>query len=180
MKYKQVADVSVTSSRKCDCPFKLRGKPISTGDGWMLKVICGLYNHALSQTLVGHPYAGRLKRDEHELVVNMTKSQVRSTNILLSLKEKNTHNVTTIKQLYNARYTYKWSVRGPRKKCNNLWCCLSMTNIFIEVGVICLRRLWVMCFGLTLILWNCWTHFTLFCWWITLIKQISTDCHCLR
>jgi len=107
MKYKQVADVSVTSSRKCDCPFKLRGKPISTGDGWMLKVICGLYNHALSQTLVGHPYAGRLKRDEHELVVNMTKSQVRSTNILLSLKEKNTHNVTTIKQLYNARYTYK-------------------------------------------------------------------------
>ena len=74
MKYKQVADVSVTGSRKCNCPFKLRGKPISTGDGWMLKVICGLHNHTLSQTLVDHLYAERLKRDEHELVVNTTKS----------------------------------------------------------------------------------------------------------
>jgi len=32
-KYKQVIDVSVISSRKCGCPFKLRGKPISNGDG---------------------------------------------------------------------------------------------------------------------------------------------------
>jgi len=80
----------------------------------MLKVICDLYNHALSHTLVGHPYAGRLKKDEHELVVNMTKNQVRPANILLTLKEKNVHNVTTIKQLYNVRYTYKRSVRGLR------------------------------------------------------------------
>ena len=79
----------------------------------MLKVICGLHNHALSHTLVGHPYAERLKKDEHKLVVNMTKSQVRPTNILLTL-EKDAHNVTTIKQLYNDRYTYKRSVRGLR------------------------------------------------------------------
>jgi len=98
-------DVSVTCSRKCGCPFKLRGKPISNGDGWVLKVICNLHNHALSQTLVGHSYVGRLKKDEHTLLVNMTKSQVRATNILLTLKDKNAHNVTTIKQLYNARYT---------------------------------------------------------------------------
>jgi len=31
---------SVSSTRKCDCPFKLRGKPICNEDGWMLKVIC--------------------------------------------------------------------------------------------------------------------------------------------
>ena len=119
-KYKTVVDVSVTGSWKCDCPFKLRAKPSSRGDGWMLKVICGLHNHALSHTLVGHPYAERLKKDEHELVVNMTKSQVRPANILLTLKEKNAHNVTTIKQLYNVRYTYKRSVRGPRTEMQQL------------------------------------------------------------
>jgi len=54
----------------------------------MLKVICGLHNHALSHTLVGHPYAGRLNKDEQELVVNMTKSQVKPANILLTMKEK--------------------------------------------------------------------------------------------
>jgi len=118
-KYKTVVYVSVTDSRKCDCSFKLRDKPSSHGGGWMLKVICGLHNHALSHTLVGHPYAERLKKDEHKLVVNMTKSQVRPTNILLTL-EKDAHNVTTIKQLYNDRYTYKRSVRGPRTKMQQL------------------------------------------------------------
>ena len=117
---RNIVDVSVTGLRKYDCPFKLRGKPSSHGDGWMLKVICGLHNHALSHTLVGHPYAGRLKKDGHELVVNMTKSQVKSANISLTLKEKNAHNVTTIKQLYNARYTYNRSVRGPRTEMQQL------------------------------------------------------------
>ena len=79
----------------------------------MLKFICGLLNHDLAKTLVGHPYAGRLKPDEHDaLVVDMTKSQVKPSNIVLTLKENNKDNVTTIKQLYNARYTYKRSLRG--------------------------------------------------------------------
>ena len=75
-KYKTVVDVSVTGSWKCDCPFKLRGKPSFHGDGWMLKVICGLHNHALSHTLVDHPYAGRLKKDEHELVLKLAYESV--------------------------------------------------------------------------------------------------------
>ena len=82
----------------------MRGKLVLNGDGWVLKVICGLHNHALSETLVGHPYTGRSKSDEHALLVDMMKSQVRPTNILLTLKE---NNVTTNKYLYNARYTYK-------------------------------------------------------------------------
>ena len=60
-KYKSDVQPSVSGTRKCDCPFKLRGKPISNGDGWMLKVMCEYLNHDMSQTLVGHPFAGRLK-----------------------------------------------------------------------------------------------------------------------
>jgi len=86
----------------------------------VLKVICGLHNHDLAETLVGHPYAGRLKPDEHALVVDMTKSLMKPSNILLTLKENNKDNVTTIKQLYNARYTYKRSVRGSRTELQQL------------------------------------------------------------
>jgi len=89
-------------------------KPIKGQERWVLKVICGLHNHELAETLVGHPYAGRLQPDEHTLVVDMTKSRVKPKNIVFTLKEKNEDNVTTIKQLYNTRYTYKKSVRGLR------------------------------------------------------------------
>ena len=48
MKYKSNVQPSVSGTRKCDCPFKFRGKPISNGDDWMLKVICGYHNHDVS------------------------------------------------------------------------------------------------------------------------------------
>ena len=63
-KYKSDLQPSITGTRKCECPFKLRGKPVSNGDGWVLKVIYGCHNHDLSKTLVGHPYVSRLKSDE--------------------------------------------------------------------------------------------------------------------
>jgi len=111
--------VTITDTRKCDCPFRLRSKPIKNGEGWVLKVICELHNHELAETLVGHPYDGRLRPDKHALVVDMTKSRVKPLNILLTLKENNEGNVTTIK-LYNTRYTYKRSVRGSRIELQQL------------------------------------------------------------
>ncbi|XP_068486297.1 uncharacterized protein [Phaseolus vulgaris] len=60
-KYKDGLEVPVTGTRKFQCPFKLRGKPIGKGQGWVLKVICGTHNHDLYDTLVGNPYAGKLK-----------------------------------------------------------------------------------------------------------------------
>ncbi|KAH1256653.1 hypothetical protein GmHk_03G006765 [Glycine max] len=47
-----------TGSRKCGCPFRLRGKPVRGGEGWMVKLICGIHNHELAKSLVGHPYTG--------------------------------------------------------------------------------------------------------------------------
>lgn len=56
-KYKHDLKVNVTSTHKCDCPFKLQGKHVSNGEGWILKVIYASHNHKLAKTLVGHPYA---------------------------------------------------------------------------------------------------------------------------
>ncbi|KAH1256611.1 hypothetical protein GmHk_03G006731 [Glycine max] len=62
-----------TGSRKCGCPFRLRGKPVHGGEGWMVKLICGIHNHELAKSLVGHPYTGRLTKDEKKIIADMTK-----------------------------------------------------------------------------------------------------------
>ncbi|KAH1241609.1 hypothetical protein GmHk_07G019158 [Glycine max] len=86
-----------TGTRKCGCPFKLRCKLVAGGEGWMVKLICGVHNHELAKSLVGHPYAGRLTKAEKILIADMTKSMVKPRNILLTLKEHNANNCTTIK-----------------------------------------------------------------------------------
>ncbi|KAL5149031.1 hypothetical protein HKD37_13G035964 [Glycine soja] len=48
--------------RNCGCPFKLHGKPMVGGQGWMVKLICGIHNHELAKSLVGYPYVGRLTK----------------------------------------------------------------------------------------------------------------------
>jgi len=100
-------------------PVKLRGKPNYKGEG-VLKVISGYHNHDFSRTLVGHPFTSTLKSSKHLLFVNITKSQVKPTNILLTLKENNNCNVTTMKEVYNVRYMYKQSLRGLRTELQQL------------------------------------------------------------
>ena len=86
-----------TGSKKCGCPFRLYGKPVHGGEGWMMKLICGIHNHELAKSLVGHPYVGRLTNNEKKIIAGMTKSMVKPKNILLTLKEHNANNCTTIK-----------------------------------------------------------------------------------
>ncbi|KAH1229284.1 Protein FAR1-RELATED SEQUENCE 5 [Glycine max] len=101
-----------TETRKCGCPFKLCGKPVVRGQGWTVKLICGIHNHELAKSLVGHPYVGRLSKAEKILIGDMMKSMVKPRNILLTLKEHNANSCTTIKQIYNARSAYRSSIRG--------------------------------------------------------------------
>ncbi|KAH1239076.1 Protein FAR1-RELATED SEQUENCE 6 [Glycine max] len=93
-----------TSTRKCGCPFKIRGKPVHGGEGWAVKLICGIHNHELATTLVGHPYAGRLTDDEKNIIANMTKSNQLH------------HNQT----IYNARRAYRSSIRGDDSEMQHL------------------------------------------------------------
>ena len=94
------------------CPFKLCGKPVGGGQGWTVKLMCGIHNHELAKILVGHPYAGWLTKAENTLIADLTKSMVKPRNILLTLKEHNVNSCTTIKQIYNARSAYRSSIRG--------------------------------------------------------------------
>jgi len=70
----------------------------------------------MAKSLVGDPYVGRLTKDEKTIIGDMKKSMVKPKNILLTLKEHNATSCTTMKQVYNARYTYCFSIRGNNSK----------------------------------------------------------------
>lgn len=72
------------------------------------------------KSLVRHPYASRLTKDENIIITNMTKSMVKPKNILLTLKEHNVNSYTAIKQIYNARSAYCSSIRGSDTKMQQL------------------------------------------------------------
>ena len=84
-------------TRKC-------GKPVVGGQGWIVKLMCGIHNHELIKSLVGHPYVGRLSKAEKTLIADMTKSMVKPRNILLTLKKHNVNSCTNIKQTKSFLY----------------------------------------------------------------------------
>ncbi|XXG71065.1 hypothetical protein AAC387_Pa07g0400 [Persea americana] len=43
--------IEQTGSKKCGCPFTLKGKKLDTSDDWMLEVACGVYNHSVAEYL---------------------------------------------------------------------------------------------------------------------------------
>ena len=106
--------------RKCGCPFKFRAKLVLEGEGWMVNLICGTHNHALAKSFTGHPYVGRLTKDEKIIIGDMIKSMIKPKNILLTLKEHNANNCTTMKQVYNVRYAYHSYIRGNNSEMQQL------------------------------------------------------------
>ena len=86
----------------------------------MVKLICGTHNHALTKSFIGHPYVGRLTKDEKIIIGDTTKSMIKPKNILLSLKEYNANNYTTMKQVYIARYAYCSSIKGTNSEMQQL------------------------------------------------------------
>jgi len=91
-----------------------------TSQGWMVELICGSHNHDLVETMVGHPYAGKLSIEEKVMVEDMTKTSIKPRNILLTMKERNEKNVTTIKQVYNAMTVHRRSQRGHKTEMQQL------------------------------------------------------------
>jgi len=86
----------------------------------MVKLMCEIHNNELTKPLVGHPYVGRLTKDEKTIIVDMTKAMVKPRNILLMLKEHNVNSCTTMKQIYNARSAYRSSIRGSDTEMQHL------------------------------------------------------------
>jgi len=75
-----------TYSKKCGCPFLLKGKELSNEVGWVLLIACGIHNHLPAKYLEGHFFARKLSEEDKKLVVDMSHTLVRSRDILNTLK----------------------------------------------------------------------------------------------
>ncbi|KEH36851.1 otubain, putative [Medicago truncatula] len=100
--------------------YRLRGLPSRDGEGWTLHVEYGMHNHNLSSILTGHSFLGRLSHEEKNLLGDMTKNMVKPRNILMTLRDHNAESLTTIKQVYNARQSFRSSIRGNRTEMQHL------------------------------------------------------------
>ncbi|XP_058780723.1 protein FAR1-RELATED SEQUENCE 5-like [Vicia villosa] len=108
-----------TGSRKCECPFKIRGYMLATKK-WKFSVICGLHNHELYSKLQGHPSVCRLKPEENTCISDMILNFVQPKNILATLKWKKPGNVSNISQVYNIWYCTNKAIRGDRNEMQQL------------------------------------------------------------
>jgi len=70
--YKKDLKVIESGSRKCKCPFRVRGKPMKDSEVWVVDVVFGFHNHDLVETLVGNPYVDRLTKYEKTMLIDMT------------------------------------------------------------------------------------------------------------
>ncbi|XP_058181193.1 protein FAR1-RELATED SEQUENCE 5-like [Rhododendron vialii] len=96
-----------TRTRKCNCPFQLRGIPQHPyGNRWGLEVISGVHNHEIAKYIEGHKYPSRLKPIEKQFVVDMANSTA-PREILSILKQKDPSNTTGIKSVYNTIFANK-------------------------------------------------------------------------
>ncbi|GFY85687.1 hypothetical protein Acr_04g0004250 [Actinidia rufa] len=105
-----------TETRKCDCPFELRGVPIPPDCVmWFLLIKYGFHNHETAKYLDDHEYPSRLKPVEKQFVIEMAGS-TKPREILNVLKERDSTNTTGIQSIYNAIYKHnevKWGGINP-------------------------------------------------------------------
>lgn len=67
----------------------------------------GVHNLPASRHLLCHSYAGRLSGPETNILADMSKNNVSPKEILNILKQRDVHNATTLKHIYNAPHEYK-------------------------------------------------------------------------
>ena len=68
----------------------------------------------------GHSYAGRLSDGEKTILSDMTKNLLKPRNILLSIKNHDEYNVSTMKTIYNARHKHRLLNSAGRSQMQQL------------------------------------------------------------
>lgn len=91
-----------TGTKRCGCPFRLSGIE-NFGGTWRLSMINGNHNHSFPHYNVGRSIISRLDKEEEEKVKEMSRAHVKPSQILVSLKDRNKENLTTLKQIYNLK-----------------------------------------------------------------------------
>ena len=91
-----------SATRKCNCLFSIRGLNVGVNQ-WKVKVRCGVHNHDFSNSLIEHPFAGRLSKEETKFVAELSIDGVKPKDVLNGLKRHHEDNASMIKTSYNAK-----------------------------------------------------------------------------
>lgn len=121
----------LTGTKKCNCPFRLKGVKVHSVDNWRLVVLNGVHNHSSLKHAEGHSFAGRLSEEEIKLVLEMHRNMVKAKEILNTLKRNNHLNSTTIKTIYNVIQTHNSIERGGRSQVQYLFSKLKEFGYFV-------------------------------------------------
>ncbi|KAH6771224.1 hypothetical protein C2S52_016027 [Perilla frutescens var. hirtella] len=117
-----------TWTKKNGCRFMLQGVKLEKDDEWLVKVTCGFHNHPLTKQFEGHSFIGRLNKEEETMLFDMTNNMIKPRNILMTIKEKNKRNTTTIKTIYNARHKHRIVEKAGRSQMQQLMKRLNECN----------------------------------------------------
>ncbi|XP_045831510.1 uncharacterized protein LOC123922888 [Trifolium pratense] len=120
-----------TGTRKCGCPFRLRGY-CHADKTWHLTVVNGKHNHELDKAVEGHLIVGRLKPEERQCMEEMSRNLVPPKNIMSTLKDRDPNNKTTAKQLYNLSHRLKLKMRASMTEMQHLSKRLVETGYFFK------------------------------------------------
>ncbi|GAU41659.1 hypothetical protein TSUD_272430 [Trifolium subterraneum] len=121
-----------TGTRKCGCPFRLRGYYTKETKLWHMRVVNGIHKHELDTELEGHLVAGRLKPEDKVFLDEMTKNFVPPRNINSTLKDRDPENTMSSKQVCNARYRYKAKIRAFMSEMQHLFKHLGDNKYFFK------------------------------------------------
>ena len=108
-----VDDPKFTGSKKCHCPFMLKGWE-DAPNVWRLAVMNGKHNHRPAVYQHGHALVSRLTQEQYNTTARLTKSHVKPKEILDHLKREHPSIRTTLKHIYNARNKIKVEAMGGR------------------------------------------------------------------
>ncbi|CAN6583859.1 unnamed protein product [Malus baccata var. baccata] len=121
--YKRRIDESVQKKRrkrsgtkKCGCPFLLKGVSLGDDDEWKLEVICGVHNHHAEKS-----NTRRLSEEEKAVLVDMSKSSAKPKDILRTIQKNDGLNINeTMKTIYNVRQRLKLKENAVRSQMHVL------------------------------------------------------------
>ncbi|KAI5660107.1 hypothetical protein M9H77_28900 [Catharanthus roseus] len=88
-------------TKKCGCPFKLKGKQIATSKSWQLFVHNGRHNHKVAIYNHGHAQAVRLTEEQLQQTEQFMKSHVPPRNILQFFQEQDVGCAVGAQKIYN-------------------------------------------------------------------------------
>ncbi|XP_038688571.1 uncharacterized protein LOC119987723 [Tripterygium wilfordii] len=107
-KGKRVVKRRRSSTKKCDCPFRLKAQMVDRDTKtWELDLTNGHHNHELMKSGEGHSFVGRLNEEDKDIVERLGKTGVKSKEILYQIKLNDKTNASTLRTIYNARSLLK-------------------------------------------------------------------------